>query len=614
MLTGNKKICLYSLFIPFLIIAFITGCTPVNPNSKKTLTQDTPRPKLEPVITPEQVVTGDELEELRYSLDLAEYYYALGVNANREGEWETAQKNFEKSLEILSEIDVTADSNGVNTRFNTLLNEIEQDYRFTLTSLGILSNESSHNAFIELFSDIKNFKSLRESLTAARLEEPDSVVYDMPIEFNERVENSLVYLQTVGRKHFGLYLSRMGHYKDLMLEIIRQYELPEDLVYLPLIESGFNPRAYSYARASGPWQFISSTGKLYGLNRNWWYDERRDFVKSTHAACKYLKFLYGKFGDWKLALAAYNGGEGRVSRTIKRMGTNDFWKLRLKRQTMNYVPLYMAATIIAKDPDKYGYGDVEYMEPISFETVTVDKVISLSKLAEKMDVSYQQLKDLNPELMRGVTPPNFSNYQLRVPAGYKETFAQIYASLPGEKTTNWITHRVRRGETLSTIAQRYGVRMSAIASSNKLSSRSRIYAGQKLLIPVPAGYKKPASTASSSRYRKPIKTKDGNYTVRRGDSLWEIARRFGTTVTKLKQMNNLSGRNPKVYPGDVLKVTDSGNESSGEAVVHIVKKGDTLWSIARRYSTTVSDIRRLNNLSMNRQIMPGDRLRISPSG
>ncbi|MCP4634651.1 MAG: LysM peptidoglycan-binding domain-containing protein [candidate division Zixibacteria bacterium] len=606
----NKSFNLTLSIACLLITVFLfSGCQSVNPSQQPTLLKD--KPKLREVITEEPIVTSDQDLELEYSLDMAEYYYALGVNANREGDWEVAQNNFERSLEILSEIDVTADSNGTSERFNILLNEIEQDYRFTLSSLGLLSDESSHSAFLELFSDIKNFKTLRESLTAKQVAEPESVTYNMPIEFNQRVQNSLVYLQTVGGKHFGLYLARMGRYKELMLEIIRQYELPEDLIYLPLIESGFNPKAYSYARASGPWQFISSTGKTYGLKRNWWYDDRRDFVKSTHAACKYLKFLYKKFGCWKLALASYNGGEGRVGRQIKRQKTNDFWKLRLKKQTMNYVPLYMAATIIAKEPEKYGFPDVQSWDPVEFDVVTVNKVMSLKTVASKIGVDHGIIKQLNPEILRDVTPPNYPDYQLRVPPGFAEKFTEVYASIPGEKTTNWITHRVRKGEALSTIARRYGVSMSSISSANKIRRKSRIYAGQKLMIPVPDGYKKSSKSSSYTKKGK-YKSVKGVYTVRKGDTLWDIASAFSVTITDLKKMNKLKGRNPKVYPGDRLRVF-TGTPSTGNGLTHVVRKGDTLWSIAKRYKTTVSNIRQWNNLSLSKLILPGEKLKIYSS-
>ncbi len=615
-ITCNRYLKFLNLLCFFGVVILLSGCSSINPSQKPILVerneQSSEKGADETSIPDTQLQR--QSEELDYSLDMAEYYYALGVNANRDANWEDAQFYFERSLEILSEIDVTDDEQDANNqRFNTLLKEIEQDYRYTLTSLGILSDESSHSAFLELFADIKNFKKLRENLTSRQVEAPDSVTFDMPIESNQRVENSLVYLQTVGAKHFSVYLARMGKYKDLMLEIIREHGLPEDLIYLPLIESGFNPKAYSYARASGPWQFISSTARLYGLKRNWWYDERRDFVKSTHAACRYLKFLYEKFGCWKLALASYNGGEGRIGRQMKRQGTDDFWELKLHRQTMNYVPLFMAATIIAKSPERYGFGHVEPMEPVQYDIVSTNKVLDLKVLASRMGVDYEILKGLNPELLRGITPPNYPNYEFRVPSGFSEKYAAVYPSLPGVESSSWVTHTVRRGEALSTIASRYGVSMSAIASVNKLRNKSRIYAGQRLLIPAPGPVKNVSYQNTSPKVD--ISDEDGVYTVRRGDTLWDISRRFGTTITQLKSWNNLRGRNPRLYPGMKIKVTSdkSGSASSGESATYIVKRGDTLWSIAKAYGTTVENLRKWNNLSLSALIRPGDRLAINPS-
>ncbi len=603
----EKGIIFTIVFSLFFYSLILTSCTPIS-SLKKPLTEN-PKVELAPVISDESDYQDNQTDDIDYSLDLAEYYYALGVNNNRDGKWEKAQDNFEKALEILSNLDVSADSEETNQRFTNLLNEIQQDYHYTLTSRGILADETSHSAFLELFSDIKNFKKLRESLSAKQVAVPESVSYDIPIETNQRVQNSLIYLQTIAKRQFALYLSRMGKYKDLMSEIIREYDLPGDLVYLPLIESGFNPKAYSYARASGPWQFISSTGRIYGLKRNWWYDERRDFVKSTHAACKYLKALYERFGDWKLALAAYNAGEGSIQRAIKRQGTKDFWKLRLRKQTRDYIPLYMAATIAAKNTDRFGFVDIKYEDPITFDVVTVNKVMDLKHIASKLGISYKKLKELNPELLRGVTPPNYPDYQLRIPAGLSEKFAEVYPSIPGEKASNWVTHRVRRGETLSTIAQRYGVSISAISTVNKIRRRGRIYVGQKLMIPVPDGsYRRKYKPKSYGKTK--VKTKDGVYVVRRGDSLWDIARMFNTTVTNLKKLNNLRGRNPRVYPGDTIKVSDKKGNKTSKKIVHIVHRGDTLWSIAKRYNTTVADIRKWNNLSLSKLIMPGDRIKI----
>jgi membrane-bound lytic murein transglycosylase D len=293
----------------------------------------------------------------------AEGYYASGVEANRNGKWEEAQTNFEEALDLLANLDLEDKTHSKNIdKYNRLLREIAADYKITLLSLGTLDSEGSISAFLEKFDNIQDFQKLKDSIkdsVKVAMEVPDSSTYDMPIEWNERVENSILYLQTVGRERFITYLYRSGKYITLIKNILKEKNLPSDLAYLPLIESGFNSKARSWASAVGMWQFIPSTGRLYGLKSNWWYDEKRDFVKATYAACDYLSKLYKEFGAWNLALAAYNCGEGGLNRAIKKYKTNNFWELNLRKQTYDYVPLYIAATIIAKNPEKYGL-EVEY--------------------------------------------------------------------------------------------------------------------------------------------------------------------------------------------------------------------------------------------------------------
>ncbi|MBD3332459.1 transglycosylase SLT domain-containing protein, partial [candidate division GN15 bacterium] len=303
-------------------------------------------------------------DEIWRQFDLAEEYHAMGVIANREASWEEAQYYFEKALKILAQLDIEADSvlTPEAVKYADLLDHVVADYRITLRSLGTLVGDVSTSALVERFGDMAENID-RDSLVVLKEEAPE-ITYDIPITMNERVKKSMVYFQTVAREAFEKYLRRSTKYKPMMLEIIRQYGLPEDLIYLSLVESGYNPHAYSWARAMGLWQFIASTGRMYDLDRNWWMDERKDPIKSTHAACRFLKYLYEKFGSWELAMAAYNGGPGRVGRQIKKQQTRDFWELRLRRQTMDYVPLIMAATVLAKNPEKYGFTDIEYEPPL----------------------------------------------------------------------------------------------------------------------------------------------------------------------------------------------------------------------------------------------------------
>jgi membrane-bound lytic murein transglycosylase D len=273
-----------------------------------------------------------------------------------------------------------------------------------------------------------------------------------------------------------------------MKSVLKEYGLPEDLVYLSLIESGFDPYAYSRAKAVGLWQFISPTGKRYGLRVNWWVDERRDPEKSTIAAAKYLKDLYEMFACWYLAAAGYNAGEYKIINAIKRYRTDDFWKLTkhryLKRETKDYVPLMIAAALVAKDPEKYGFTDVEYQEPLRYEKVKVPELTDLSLIARACETSLEEIKDLNPELRRGVTPPNETEYEIKIPFGGKDLFLENFEALQSLKKFQFKTHLVKKGESLKGIVKHYRVDLEPLLEINHLDKTSRISKGETLLIPI----------------------------------------------------------------------------------------------------------------------------------
>ena len=542
----------------------------------------------------------DEFEEV-------ELYYALAVSANQEGRWLEAQDRFEEALELLANLDIEEGDSLREIRFEKLLHEIAEDYKITLLGLGVLNEESSISALLQRFESIENFKALQEGKIERIEPAGEEVVYDMPIEWNERVENAIIYFQTVARQACETYLKRSGRYRDLMQRILREKGLPEDLVWLCLVESGFNPKAYSYARASGPWQFIASTGRKYGLRRNWWYDERRDFVKATYAACDYLTFLYDKFDSWPLALAAYNGGEGRVERLTKKYKTNDFWKLKLNRQTWKYVPLYMAATIIARDPERYGF-EVEYDDPIRFDVVKVNQPVDLKKVAKSLGTSSAVLKELNPELRRGVTPPNYPGYKLRIPSGTKKVFAQKFKGYDAKTSGLFVEHKVKKGQTLSHLSHRYGVPISAIMELNALANRHRLSIGQRLIIPANEGAVAQKSSSSSKKGKKTTST--GTYTVRRGDTLGKLAAKFNMTTDEIKRLNGL--KNPhRIYPGQKLKLSSAPLSSGGGLFKeHTVRKGENLSYLARKYGVTLSAIMSTNNLGSKHVLKIGQRLLI----
>lgn len=382
-------------------------------------------------------------------------------------------------------------------------------------------------------------------------EDDEFPTYDVPIILNASVEAHIDYFNTRIRDKFELWLSRSGRYLPLMREIFRDNNLPEDLVFVALIESGFNPYAYSRARAVGPWQFMRGTGLKYGLRINEWIDERRDPVKSTHAAAAYLKDLYAMFHSWPLALASYNAGEGRVGRAMKRSKADDFWDLRtthyLRPETRNYVPKFMAATIIAKNPEKYGF-TLNYHDPLTFDEVTVDRPTDLRLIAKTAGVSYEAVKELNPELRQSVTPINYENYRLKLPFGTKAVFEENFATLPEWEKSVWVKHTVRRGETLASIAQKFGTTPATIRDINHLK-KSTIRIGATLLVPTgnrtAIGDEDSRASVSSAALvlEEPLGSpKPLRYRVKRGDTLWSIAKRFNTSIDHIRKWNGLGSK------------------------------------------------------------------------
>ena len=368
---------------------------------------------------------------------------------------------------------------------------------------------------------------------------------DLPVIVNPAVERNIHYFQNVIHDRFQEWLTRFYAYRPLVEQIFVEVGLPKELIYLSLVESGFNPRAYSRARASGPWQFIKSTGRLYGLSVNWYVDERRDPIKSTVAAAVHLRDLYDTFGSWPLALAAYNAGAGKISRAIKKTGTRDFWRIArtryIRRETRQYVPRFMAAMIIATRPSLFGF-HAHSQTVHQYDEIRMDKSIHLRSVAKETGISFDELRRLNPELRRSVTPPGREGYYLKVPVGTSGSVKRAKSRMktwtqPPPPARTW--YRVRRGDSLSVIAHRFGTSVRQLRNLNDLSG-SLIRVGQRLR--VTRGSKDVTDTGEVKWYR-----------VRRGDSLWSIAKRFQVSVQDLKILNNL--RSSLIRVGRMLMIT-----------------------------------------------------------
>ncbi len=460
-------------------------------------------------------------------------------------------------------------------------------------------NESDVNAEISRMFGPEGMREVEES----------EVAWDIPIEMNERVARWLEYFQTDGRENFELWLARSGRYEAFMREEFRTAGLPEDLVYVSLIESGFSPRAYSRSHAVGLWQFIASTGRLYDLEISYWVDERRDPVASTRAAARHLKDLYETFGSWYLAAAAYNAGAARVRRSIRRTGSENFWDIAetryLRRETRNYVPKLMAAALIAKEPARYGFSEVEYFEPMRFQEAEVPDATSLDVVAEAAGVTLADVQALNPHVLRGVTPPGRA-FPVRVPPGTRETFLARYAEVPPSERVTWLTHVVRRGETLGRIAARYGVSVPSIQAANRGVHPRRLRIGQPLVIPkTGAGAYALAAAASAPA---PVSRSSTVHVVRRGDTLWELSRRYGVSIAEIMEWNGLGSRT--IRPGQRLRVRPPESTGGGRVITYRVQRGDTLWAIARRYSVSPEDLMRWNDLGPDDVIRPGDAVKV----
>ncbi len=483
---------------------------------------------------------------------------------------------------------------------------------------------------------------------------------DIELQTNAEVLRWIQFFTGSGRSTFERWLKRSGRYMELFRGVLKQEGLPPDLVHLVFVESGFNLHARSVSAAVGPWQFLKSSGRLFGLNVNQWVDERKDPEKSTVAAARYLKHLYGIFGDWPLALASYNAGEGTVLRAIKNQGTTNYWDLRLPQQTEEYVPKFMAVLAISRDPERYGFDAVEMDEPMQFDEVAFKGPVDLRALAKLAECSYDELRILNPAFSGAAARGPEGVTVIRVPDGKGSLLVEKLQSgnaLPAVNLT--VKHRVKRGESLSGIASQYHVSAQTLARANGIGRKHPLKRGMELTIPASLGPSRPVMLEESddprarSAYVPPRKiglpaqiqgesSADGRlvHTVRRGETLDGIATQYGVTPEQLRQWNRLKtsavrrGMRLKVRTdetaeiaaaravSDSAKIADlqpprSKKKAAKASVgtsgsVHVVRSGDTLSGIAGRYGVSVAKLKAANGLSTSR-IRSGQRLKI-PTG
>lgn len=487
----------------------------------------------------------------------------------------------------------------------------------------------------------------------------DEELENIPSEVNPLVEKWISYFMGRGRPHMERYLSRSTRYEKLMKKVLRDNGLPEDIFYIAMIESGFSSRATSHASAVGYWQFIRGTGKRYGLQIDKFVDERRDPVLATQAAADYFKGLYSVFGSWYLAMASYNVGENRVKKEVMNHYTRDFWELAKKKrfptETINYIPKYIAAKLIAKNPAKFGFEDVDYMPPIEFDSISVNKPVNLRLMAEKMNYNYEDFKALNPKFKGEVAPTSGNRLDLRIPVGQKAV-ALLAAEESAVQKVEYVAdtgdtqiYRIKSGDSLYSIAKKYRTTVAYLRDINDLSKGKLLKIGMKLQVPdrTPVSARKGRSSttvtvskaeASSS---KAVEISEGAvryYIVQSGDSLFTIAKRYNTTVSELQKINNIErGRTLKVgvklkLPGD-NSVEDGTEENKNTAnpetsrrnkavtkkvavrkpaakkiVKHTVRRGENLHTIANKYNVDVNSIKKKNKIKNGSKLFVGARL------
>ncbi len=431
----------------------------------------------------------------------------------------------------------------------------------------------------------------------------------IPMVMNKHIQNEIDRFTKKGEKKFFIEsYKRSGKYRSQIVSGLKKAGLPVELSWLPLIESGFKVNALSKARALGLWQFISSTGYKFGLKRNKYIDERLDPVKSTKAAIEYLSELHHIFGDWATVLASYNCGEGQVLRVIRTQNINyldNFWDLyeRLPLETARYVPRFMATLHIIKNLEKYGLDSISVDKPLEYKIINVSKQVHLRDVAKNIGVTEKTLRNLNPELRYRILPKD--NYPLRVPSGKGQVLLakldEIPVSHPPQRA--YVYHRIKSGESLSTIARRYRCSMRSIMRANNLRRSSFIIAGKKLKIP-----RRGTIVYRSKKYNKIKYANTSSHVVKSGDSLWIIAKQYGTTTKKIRELNNLSTTN--LHIGQVLKIRERKEDRpAGEYLkTYLVKRGDSPFKIAQLHKMPLEQFLHINRLTPRNKIYPGQRL------
>jgi membrane-bound lytic murein transglycosylase D len=586
--------------------ALVASSSPPDPHKQKP---DAADPQSKPQVP--QALQVDPVGDL---IARVEKEYQSGQDDYRAGHLEAAKQNFDSAFNQLlgSGFDFRSSSDDrLQHELDRILDGINSLELAALQQGDGFAEQKSEPAPIDEANDLT--PAVDETVKAKAEAEIKSTHSDLPLVMTDQVAGYINYFSTRGRGTLEHALARSGRYEDMIRRTLREAGVPQELIYLAQAESGFHPLAVSRAGARGMWQFMGSRAKGYGLERSWWVDDRQDPEKATRAAAHHLKDLYNEFGDWYLAMAAYNSGPGTVQSAVKRTGYADFWELYnrnvLPKETRNYVPIIVAVTIMAKNPAQYGLDSVVKEKPVPYDTVKINYPIDLRLAAECVDATAEDLLDLNPSLLRMTTPKvseREQEFDLHLPAGTAGKFQTAVASIPADKRVWWRYHKVQGGETLASIARTYHPTPRAIAEANELNDEA-LSAETRLIIPIAAG-----KETGTTTYAHAIT----HYKVRKGDTVESVAENFGVSPKMIRGWNHVKG--DSLAGRKVLYLHLPVTRSAGETQVaashssrakphaatptaaasgvvhHKVKPGETLYSIATSYNTTVTALKHDN--------------------
>jgi len=566
-------------------------------------TQTAPQPKADPV--PDLIAN-------------AEKEYQAGEGKFKAGDLEAAKRSFDHAVDLLlqSPAEIRSDER-VQHELERVLEDVNRPEMAALQSDNPAPQQKAEPAPIDEVNDVT--PPVDPNVKARAEAEVKATHSDLPLMLTDQVAGFINYFSTPkGHEILQHALERGGRYREMIEGTLRDQGVPQELIYLAQAESGFHPLALSRVGARGMWQFMSSRARGYGLQHNLWVDERQDPEKSTRAAAHHLKDLYNQFGDWYLAMAAYNSGPGTVQSAVKRTGYADFWELYrrnvLPKETRNYVPIILAVTIMAKNPAQYGLGDIVPEQPVPYDALVINYSVDLRLVAQCIDVSPATLQDLNPSLLRLATPKDQS-FELRLPVGTRDRYLAAIEPIPPQMRVWWRYHEVAEGDTLASIARTYRTSLAAIEKENHLLSGDELKPDSKLMVPIPPG--KHAATEDGASYARHTT----RYKVRRGDTVQTVADNFSLPPVMIRRWNHLRGDSLRgrrivyvhlpVTPTGLANGSSATSKSKSDRELapvtpktvqrHKVQPGETLITIASHHHTTVEALKRDNgNLAVLR--------------